>query len=118
MITHGQPVRRVDDNELAGFVRPLGILWEACTVFGYPFATAPSEQAAEALVREQGLSIMTGVWRYYDADDEAWYPGLIQEAAPDRVRVQRVSEHGYPDPEHREPVILEGRSVARRLKRP
>jgi hypothetical protein len=117
MITHGQPVRRTEDNELMGFVRPLGAAWEACTVFGYPFAKAPSEQAAAGLVREQGLAILTELWRYFDGDDETWHPGLIQEAAPDRVTVVRASEYGLPDPDVRKTVLLEGRSASRRLKR-
>lgn len=112
-----QPVVRSDDDELMGYILPRGEGWAAHTIFGYEFAQAPSRAAAERLVLEKGLAALMGVWHYFDADDQAWQPCVIQEAAPTRVRVARVSEYGQPDPDDPKTVILAGPEILTRLRR-
>ncbi len=99
-MTQKIPIRREDDdNELLGFVCQDGGGWQAQTIFGYPIDRADSKQAAERIVRENGLEYLTGLWQYFDSDDQQWHPCIIKEAYEHRATVIRTTPLGYQDPD-------------------
>ena len=83
-------IHREDDNELLGYVRQNEATWEALTIFGYAFATVSTAEQARALVLEQGLSILSGTWEYYDDESAEWLPCALVEVSADRARVARM----------------------------
>lgn len=99
MTNEKQPVTREDDNELLGFVARGTNGWIAQTIFGYPIRWADNEKDAAAIVRENGLGFLMGVWQYYDTDDQAWFPCVIKEAYEQQVVVIRTTPMGYQDPD-------------------
>lgn len=100
------PVIREDDGELLGFVANDATGWTAQTIFGYVFARAKDRVSVETTVREQGLSMLLGVWQYYDIDDRKWYPCLLKEVFEKRVIVVRANEMGYEDPDTYKRVVI------------
>lgn len=99
MTSDKTPIIREDDGELLGFVVQDSAGWQAQTFFGYLIARASQQQEAEAIVREQGLSILMGVWNYFDTDDQEWHPCIIKEASERKVTVIRTNFMGYQDPD-------------------
>lgn len=99
-------IYREDDDEFLGYVTKDATSWLAQTIFGYTIERTDSRQAAEAVVRERGLGYLMGVWQYYDKDDRAWCPCVIQEANEHRVTVIRTNAMGYQEPDSYKKVIL------------
>lgn len=100
------PVNRADDDELLGFVIQDKLGWIAQTIFGYEIARASDESAAARIVREQGLSFLTGIWQYLDPDDRDWYPCVLREVYEHRVIVMRTNKMGHPDPDDYKVVTI------------
>jgi hypothetical protein len=95
------PINREYDGELVGIISQDTTGWQAQTVFGYPISRAHTQQEAEQIVREQGLSFLTGLWHYFDRDDQAWHPCILKEAYEHQVTVIRTSAMGYQDPDYK-----------------
>lgn len=93
------PIHREDDGELLGFVVQAASGWDAQTIFGYSIERKHDKEAAEAVVREQGLAFLMGVWQYLDVDDREWHPCVIKEAYEHQVTVIRTNYMGYQDPD-------------------
>lgn len=102
------PVIREEDDELLGFIEHEAAVWTAQTIFGYVFARVANQNAAEAIVRERGLSVLDGVWQYFDKSDKAWYPCRLKEVYELRVVVIRTNEMGYEDPDTYKHVTIIG----------
>lgn len=100
------PIIREDDGELLGYVAEEKSGWLAQTLFGYAFARSDSRVAAENAVRTEGLSILQGVWQYYDKQDKQWHACILKEAYPNRVIVIRTNEMGYEDPDDYKRVTI------------
>lgn len=92
------PVHRNEDGELLGFIQEQKDLWLSLTIFGYVFDTAATAELAKEFVLKKGLSVLTGIWYYFDEKTDTWYPCLIKEASENQVIVVRSTEQGYLDP--------------------
>ncbi|MEU7898558.1 hypothetical protein AB0B45_37565 [Nonomuraea sp. NPDC049152] len=88
---------REDDGALLGYVGRAEGGWQPMTVFGYPLGPAAGEDAAEELVRREGLDRLAGRWEF--RSDGGWYSCVLQEADLARVRI-RPTDPGYPGHEH------------------
>lgn len=88
-------VRREEDLELMGYVRPDGQRWAAVTVFGGLLDRYRTEDEARHTVEMCGLSSMAEPWLV--RVDDHWWPCQIQEASPTHVRLW-VTAHDYPAP--------------------
>lgn len=104
------PFHRIDDNELLGFLVDDGSSWQALTIFGYQISRTETRTAAETVLKEKGLSFLTGLWQYFDKDDKDWFPCVIKEAYEQKVIVNRTTELGYQDPDDYKQVIIENPS--------
>ncbi len=93
------PITRDEDGELLGFVAEDAGSWTAQTLFGYVFERAATRADAEKAVRRDGLSVLQGVWSYYDRDDKQWFPCVLKEAYENKVTVIRTGAMGYQDPD-------------------
>ena len=93
------PIHREDDGELLGLIVQDGANWKAQTIFGYTLARTDTQNEAEMVVREQGLSSLMGTWQYFDTDDEQWYPCILKEANEHKVTVIRTNYMGHQDPD-------------------
>lgn len=93
------PIMREDDGELLGFVARDGASWDAQTVFGYSIERTTDNQSAERIVRQSGLGFLTGLWQYFDRDDQDWHPCILKEAGEHQVTVIRTTPLGYQDPD-------------------
>lgn len=91
------PIIRQDDGELLGYVEKETTGWSAQTIFGYVFARDTTQVSVEEAVRSQGLSILQGLWHYYDKEERAWFPCVLKEVFPNRVIVIRTNAMGYQD---------------------
>lgn len=100
------PVNRADDDELLGFVVQDKLGWIAQTIFGYEITRAGDKAAATQIVREQGLSFLTGIWQYYDKEDGDWFPCVLREVYEHRVIVMRTNKLGHPDPDDYKVVTI------------
>lgn len=100
-------IYREDDDEHMGYAVRDAIGWRAQTIFGVVISRVESHEDAERLVLEKGLSYMSGVWQYYDRDDKAWLPCIIQEANPTRVIVVRTNAMGYQEPDNFKRVTIQ-----------
>jgi hypothetical protein len=100
------PIYREDDKEFLGFVAHENGSWLAQTIFGYTIARTSTEKEAEAMVREKGLGFLTGVWSYFDKEDQDWFPCVIQEASEHRVTIIRTNEMGYQESDTYKRLIL------------
>lgn len=99
------PVIREADGELLGYIAEEQSSWTALTIFGYMIARVETRGAAETVIRDEGLQVLQGMWRYLDADRE-WYPCILKRAYEDRVVIVRTNELGFQDPDHAKPVII------------
>ncbi|MCH1867936.1 amidohydrolase family protein [Nocardioides sp. CFH 31398] len=89
-------VVRDEDGELLGRVVPTPQGWVPQTVFGAALAGPGDDEAAEAVVRERGMSVLADPWLLTrDGADEPEDVVLL-EVHPDRVRLRPVwpSEDG------------------------
>lgn len=109
-------VTREDDNELLGFVAQDGAGWQARTMFNYPIERTDNKHEAERIVREKGLAFLTGLWRYFDEDDEVWYPCILKEAHEHQVTVVRTTPFGYQDPDDYKVVRIKNPSEINLVK--
>lgn len=100
-------IHHKDTHELLGYAVQANGTWQAQTVFGYTIARTESQQQAEEILHERGLSFLLGVWRYYDKQTDDWYPCILQEVSDLQVTVVRTTEMGYQDPETYKRVILQ-----------
>lgn len=106
-MTQKQPIRHKESNELLGFVTKDTTGWRAQTIFGYDISRTATEEEAEKLLREKGLSFLMGVWQYLDPDDGKWHPCILKEAYEQRVTVIRTNFMGYQDPDDYKIVTIE-----------
>lgn len=110
------PINRENDGELLGFVVQDSAGWEAQTIFGYNMARATNRDDVEDVVRQQGLSYLTGIWQYYDEDDKNWHPCILKEANDHQVTVIRTNFMGYQDPDDYKMVIIKNPSETNLIK--
>lgn len=68
-------------------------------MFGYTIERTVDRAAAESVLREKGLSFLTGVWQYFDKEDSAWHACVLQEVYEHQVTVVRTNAMGYQDPD-------------------
>lgn len=101
------PIHHKETNELLGYVTNKDGAWVAQTVFGYPINRLQTEREAKATVREQGLTFLMGVWRYYDKQSRDWHACVLQEVSEHRVTVIRTNEMGYQDPDSYKRITLQ-----------
>jgi len=106
-MTQKQPIRHKESNELLGFVTKDTTGWRAQTIFGYDISRTATEEDAEKLLREKGLSFLMGVWQYLDPDDGKWHPCILKEAYEQRVTVIRTNFMGYQDPDDYKILTIE-----------
>lgn len=107
MSTQKIPLYRETDKELLGFVVQDAAGWRAQTIFGYTIERTTSRQAAEHVLREQGLVFLAGVWQYFDKDDQDWHACILKEAYEHQVTVIRTNFMGYQDPSDYKLVVLD-----------
>jgi len=100
------PIIRQDDGELLGLIEQDSAGWTAQTMFGYVFARDDNKESVEEVVRSQGLSVLQGVWQYYDKDEKTWFSCVLKEAFENRVIVIRTNAMGYQDPDDYKVVTL------------
>lgn len=100
------PIVRKDDGELLGFIAKDSTSWTAQTMFGYIFSRSEERSDAEDAVRSQGLSILQGLWQYFDKDEKAWFPCILKEAYEGKVKVIRTNAMGYQDPDDYKVVTI------------
>ena len=98
-MTQREPLYREDDNELLGFVTKDSTGWRAETIFGYLIDRTLDRQAAVNVLQEKGLTYLTGVWQYFDEDDQEWHPCILKEVYEHQVTVIRTNAMGYQDPD-------------------
>ncbi|GAB3873181.1 hypothetical protein GCM10029964_012990 [Kibdelosporangium lantanae] len=55
-------IRREDDDELLGYLVPVGADWQPTTVFHAPLADPTSEEEAEDILRREGLTALSDPW--------------------------------------------------------
>ena len=80
-------VRRDEDDEVLGYLRPVGEKWQPMTVFHAALAEPTSRAAAEEVLRRDGLSSLSEAW-WVEREPGDWQEARIQEARPDRLRVR------------------------------
>lgn len=110
------PINREDDGELLGFIAQGTAGWEAQTIFGYLIAHTSDKEAADQVVRTQGLYYLTGLWQYFDKDDKAWHPCIIKEAFENKVIVIRTNDLGYQDPDNYKIITIKNPSDTNLVK--
>lgn len=109
MQKHGTPLLN-ETGDVIGTLHKETNGWSAQTIFGYVMARCDSRHEAESVIRSQGLLILKGLWRYYDADDRDWFPCILKDVQENRVTVVRTNELGFEDPEHYKQVMLKNPS--------
>jgi hypothetical protein len=100
------PIIREDDGELLGYIAENHGVWVAKTIFKYIFARSDNRDSVERTVRDNGLSILAGVWNYFDRDDKMWHPCVLKEVFESRVVAVRTNEMGYEDPDFYKRVVI------------
>lgn len=116
MIKNKTPYYDEDTQEFLGFIVTDGSGWQTLTIFGYLIAHAGSQQQAELVLRQQGLSYLKGVWQYYDEEDKDWFYCVIKKAFEQYVTVNRTNALGYQDPEDYKQVVIENPSEITLIK--
>lgn len=81
-------IRRADDGELLGTIRPDAAAddWIATTVFGGTLGRAPDPVTARAIVERDGLDSLARRWFHRPRGSGDWQVVVLQEARPGRVR--------------------------------
>ena len=101
------PLHRISDKELLGYIVQDGTGWQAQTVFGYTIERTEDRASAERILREQGMSVLMGVWQYFDRDEQSWHACVLKEVQEHQVTVMRTNAMGYQDPDDYKKVTLE-----------
>ena len=78
-------VRRVDDNELCGYVDLRGREWRAMTIFGGRLGTHDRREDAERQVLDVGLASLAERWTLTDTASGEEQVVCIQQASPSSV---------------------------------
>jgi hypothetical protein len=78
-------VRRVDDDELCGYVEERGGEWIAATVFGGSLGTHDTRDDAERQVFADGLASLAERWTLIDPASGEEQVVCIQQASPSSV---------------------------------
>lgn len=107
MTTKKTPLYRDSDKELLGYIVQDDSGWQAQTMFGYTIERTATREAAEQILRAQGMAFLTGVWQYFDKDDQQWHACVLKEVQEQRVTVLRTTSMGYQDPDDFKLVILQ-----------
>lgn len=81
-------VRRVEEDELLGFLVPDDMGVVPTTVFGSPLAAVGSEDEARGLLTSLGLDYLADLWLLSQDDDEIQV--RVVEADPNQVTVQNA----------------------------
>lgn len=110
------PIHREDDGELLGFIMQDAAGWDAQTIFGYSMARAADKKSAEDTVRAKGLGFLTGLWQYFDKDDQDWHPCILKEAYEHQVTVIRTNFMGYQDPDDFKIVTIDSPDETKLIK--
>jgi hypothetical protein len=110
------PIMREDDGELLGFVAHDSAGWNAQTIFGYSISRVSNREEAERIIREKGLAYLTGVWQYFDTDDQQWHSCILKEAYEHQVKVIRTTSLGYQDPDDYNTVMIQDHSETNLIK--
>lgn len=87
-----------ETDELLGYVSKETSGWAARTIFRLVLTRTETKVDADNFVRNNGLRSLTCIWRYYDADDKAWFACKLLEVYETRVVVARTDELGLEDP--------------------
>ncbi|MFD1047836.1 hypothetical protein ACFQ1S_21005 [Kibdelosporangium lantanae] len=103
-------IRREDDDELLGYLVPVGADWQPTTVFHAPLADPTSEEEAEDILRREGLTALSDPWWVEEAGE--WREVRLQEAEPYRIRV-RWADPTIEQPAHGHWVDLREQRVRR-----
>lgn len=93
------PFHHVESKELLGYILKDVSGWQAQTIFGYTIARTMTKKDAQQVLQNEGLSILKGVWHYFDGDDQQWHPCILKETDVHRVTVIRTNAMGYQVPE-------------------
>lgn len=101
------PLYSIDDESHIGFIVDDGSSWQATTIFGYLVSRTTNREDAEAILQDQGLTYLKGVWQYFDQDDKDWFPCVIKKAFEQRVIVNRTNTLGFQDPDDYKQVVIE-----------
>lgn len=84
------PHRRESDDELVGYLAPVGDDFLPLTVFGYPLGVAADYLDAAALLEAEGMACLAEYWWFEPAAVGRGGDGYrvrIHEATPDRLTV-------------------------------
>jgi hypothetical protein len=100
------PIIREDDGELLGYIAKESSGYTAQTIFGFILARTEDKASAEMIVRNEGLLVLKGMWRYYDESERDWYACILSEVFENKVIVIRTNELGYQDPAWHKVVTL------------
>jgi hypothetical protein len=87
------PHRRAEDDELLGYLCPVGDPAERfvpVTIFGAPLGAETDQDDAAQVLESAGLSYLAGRWMLTRDDHPDPIAVEIVEASPQRVRVQNV----------------------------
>lgn len=91
------PLYHPDSHEFQGYLVKDATGWQAQTIFGYVIARATSAAEAEAIIHAEGAEYLSGVWQYFDSDEQEWLPCTIQSATEHQVTVIRTNAMGWQD---------------------
>lgn len=116
MPSNKYPIHRKEDNELLGYIAQDVTGWQAQTIFGYGIARTQTRKAAEQVLYDRGLQFLTGVWQYFDKDDQDWHSCVLKEAYEHKVTVIRTNVLGYQDPDDYKQVTIENPSETNLIK--
>lgn len=100
------PLYHDETHELLGVIAEENNSWVAQTIFGYTIERTTSRKAAETILRERGLTYVTGVWHYFDKQEKDWFPCILKDISEHRVTVVRTDTMGFQDPHNYKPVII------------
>ncbi len=78
-------VRRIEDNELCGYVDLGGREWHALTIFGGRLGTHDRRDDAEHQVLDVGLASLAERWTLIDTASGEEHVVCIQQASPSSV---------------------------------
>src|SRR5690349_1741969 len=78
-------IRRDEDNEVMGYLVPVGDDWQPTTVFNAALSDPTTREEAEDIVLRDGLSCLADRWLVeYEGE---WREARLQEVRPDSVRI-------------------------------
>jgi len=110
------PIHREDDGEFLGFIAQDAAGWDAQTIFGYSILRTTNKATAEDTVRAKGLGFLTGLWQYFDKDDQDWHSCVLKESHEHQVTVIRTNYMGYRDPDDFKIVTIDNPDETKLIK--